>query len=769
MEAFNAWMLDILPEEISAAEGAPQASGVGLMLIGEDGSRGWWRQPFPVTFYAAGAAAQLQALQRRLEELPGQGKPRFFYTERRDLFQSRPLRLLGIEAQNAVRQNELFNEAWRFFPGLTYYDADIPLALRYAAASGIFPLCKCRVQPAGDGVIGAITPLITPWELEPLMPPLRILTLETDCSPAHGEPRELLISWQDAAHQPHKQRLALEPARPMLVVLAAVLHQFDPDILVTAWGDGWLLPRLLELAEQWNIALPLNRHPEKDVERRKERSYFSYGQVIYRDQQVHLVGRCHVDRYNAMLYHDYGLEGIFELGRVTGLPLQTVARVSPGSGISAMQIVTALRQNILVPWHKQQTERLKTAAQFLTSDQGGLVYQPIVGVHRHVAELDFISMYPSIMVHCNISPEVKQFTPLTEETLENAVQSGAKEEKGLIPQTLAPLLGKRLAIKRQLAKMPAWDPRRRVFKAWASAHKWLLVTCFGYLGYRNARFGRIEAHEAVTAFGREALLRAKEAAEEMGFNVLHMYVDGLWVQKKGCETPADFDELLEKIYARTGLPIANDGVYHWIAFLPSRVDGRLPVPNRYFGVFQDGSTKERGIEARRRDTAQWIAGVQMDLLKIISRVSDPARLREALPEVMALLRSNLAQLRAGKVPLEGLVVSQKLSRKVEEYRSPSPAARAAKQLEAQGKELRPGQMVQFIYTLGEPGVHAWDLAQTLNPAAVDLGHYRELLLRAADTVLYPLGISAKDLQGLLLGGSEELLVGQPDRIKTNSG
>jgi DNA polymerase II len=59
------------------------------------------------------------------------------------------------------------------------------------------------------------------------------------------------------------------------------------------------------------------------------------------------------------------------------------------------------------------------------------------------------------------------------------------------------------------------------------------VTCFGYLGYKNARFGRIEAHEAVTAYGREALLRAKEAAEDMGFTVLHMYVDGLWVQEAG--------------------------------------------------------------------------------------------------------------------------------------------------------------------------------------------------------------------------------------------
>ena len=29
----------------------------------------------------------------------------------------------------------------------------------------------------------------------------------------------------------------------------------------------------------------------------------------------------------------------------------------------------------------------------------------------------------------------------------------------------------------------------------------------------------------------------------------------------------------------------------------------MPVPNRYFGVFEDGTLKVRGIEERRHDTA----------------------------------------------------------------------------------------------------------------------------------------------------------------------
>ena len=63
--------------------------------------------------------------------------------------------------------------------------------------------------------------------------------------------------------------------------------------------------------------------------------------------------------------------------------------------------------------------------------------------------------------------------------------------------------------------------------------KWLLVCCFGYTGYKNARFGKIEAHEAINALAREKLLVAKEAAEQRGFRVLHALVDSIYVQKSG--------------------------------------------------------------------------------------------------------------------------------------------------------------------------------------------------------------------------------------------
>jgi DNA polymerase-2 len=737
MAELTGWLLDLF---------ADTQPGIVLWLMGEDGQRHRLTQDFPITFYAAGAPARLRQLWRFLQTQPE--KVALKRAERNDIFSPQPVQVLEATLSQTAAQPYLFQRVAREFPELPYYDADLPVTTRHAAIYNTFPLVHCQVEVDEKGRVQALEALDTPWELDPPAPPLRLLAIEPDVDPSHATPKNLLVRSMSVSY-----RLSLENSRPLLINLRAILQRQDPDILMTAWGDTWLLPYLIDMAEKWHIPLPLNREENREVIRKDERSYMAYGQVIYRGRQVHLFGRWHIDGCNAMLFHEYGLEGVYELARVTALAGQVVARVSPGSGISAMQMVTALRLGIMVPWHKQQAERPKSALEMIQADQGGMVYQPLIGLHRDVAEVDFISMYPSIMRHFNISPETvadpnakgrDQYA-----RLERVSELGLwidQDTSGLIPQTLAPLLDKRLELKLRLAELPAWDPRRQTYQAQATAHKWLLVTCFGYLGYKNARFGRIEAHEAVTAYGREMLLRAKEAAEDLGFTVLHMYVDGLWVKKKGLAEVASFQPLLEEITNRTSLPIALDGIYRWVAFLPSRMDERVPVPNRYFGVFQDGSLKMRGIEVRRHDTPTWVSDVQMGIIDILVHTSNVDDRSTYLPRILKLLRKALTRLRTGAVPVEDLLVSLTLSRELSEYRTPSPAARAAAQLAAIGKNLRPGQRVRFVYTLGEPGVHAWDLPEPADVRSIDQERYRVLLLRAASTILQPFGLQEEDLK-----------------------
>lgn len=737
MPELDAWLLDLFED--------PQDDLV-LYFISKDGQRLRLRHTFPVTFYALGQDSDLRALWRFLAAQSP--RPNLRREKRSDVFTRQDETVLAVEVPKSYHQRTLFEKVVKAFPQLSYADADLQLSLRFAAATGVFPTAYCHICFDEGQNLLKIEAKESAWDLESSPIPLRVMTLYPDVNPTHAQPQLLKIEVGNDHYQ-----LALQPERPLLVNLRALLLRHDPDLLLTDWGDTWLLPYLIQTAEKNELPLPLNREKRVEVHWQKERTYFSYGQIVYRGQQVHLYGRCHIDRRNAVLWDDYELDGILEACRVTSLPLQVSGRTSPGTGISSIEILTALREGILVPWQKQQAEMLKPASELFLSDQGGLVYQPKVGVHSDVAEIDFVSLYPAIMVYFNISPE----TILNDPQAPNLVPTlgiGIDNSKvGLIPKALKPLLVKRVSLKKRLGKMQPWDPQRTVCSRRASALKWLLVTCFGYLGYKNARFGRIEAHQAVTAYGREALLLAKETAEEAGYEVVHLYVDALWVRKKCKKTPGDFEDLLVKIHDRTGLPIALDGVYRWLVFLPSRQNVNRPVPNRYFGVFQDGSIKVRGIDARRHDSPPFVAQTQMHILELLAASKDP---EQALPAVIRYLQSRLRQLHAYQIPLEDLLIRQRLGRKLDAYSSLPATARAALQLEQIGKHLRPGQRVVFLYTLGVPGVHAWDLEKQPHPASIDLERYQELLLRAASMVLQPWFGSEEKLRALILKKGEQL-------------
>jgi hypothetical protein len=54
-----------------------------------------------------------------------------------------------------------------------------------------------------------------------------------------------------------------------------------------------------------------------------------------------------------------------------------------------VQLDRALQDRILVPWHKGEPEKFKTAWDLLVADKGGLTFQPVMGMHDNVAEMIF--------------------------------------------------------------------------------------------------------------------------------------------------------------------------------------------------------------------------------------------------------------------------------------------------------------------------------------------------------------------------------------------
>jgi DNA polymerase-2 len=726
MDEYTGWLLDLY---------AHPSEGVILWLIGQDGIRRTFRQDFPLTFYAGGPFPRLRELWRFLASRPVE----LARTRREDLYAG-PQDVMEVRVASPACYPDLFREASRHFPDLTFYDADVALPLRYAVAFNVFPMARCRISADADGTVHGVGVDDSPWALDPGLPRLRKLWLRPDCDPSHASPHHLLVHFGGFTLQ-----APLNRPRALLRLLKGILAGYNPDVILTRFGDTWLFAHLDELSQRTGIPFNPNRDPSVPVVWRKEVSFFNYGRAHYRGRQVHLRGRWHIDSRNCMTYGDYGLTGAIEQARMTGLPVQEVARRSPGAGIAAMQSITAMRRGVLVPYQHQKGEVPKTYAQLFRADRGGLVFQPLLGLYRNVAILDFISMYPSVMVEYNISPET---VGADDEDAWDVPGLGIKVgmRPGLVPETLRPLRDKRVALKRLLKSLDPKDPRRQRYKLLTKALKWLTVVAYGRLGYANSTFGRINAHEVVGHIGRQVLLQAKAIAEDQGFTVLHLYVDSLFICRPDDPVEAtvveeDFRPLLDAIENETKLPIEVEDVYHWMAFLSSRQNPGQSVANRFFGLAQSGEYKIRGLALRREDTPAFVANAQLQILAVLAREPDPARLPALLPEVMSIVREKLTTLKKREVPIAELVVTQTLSRELNEYSVLSAAAIAARQLQAIDKTLKMGQRIRFIYTAAGPGVFAWDLPASPDPRIIDVPRYRELLFRAVHEILQSLGVT----------------------------
>lgn len=738
MKKYVGWLFDLY---------AHPAKGIVLWLVGEDGKHQRFHQDFETVFYAYGPRSRLHELGMHLRAKYSKQEVRLERVTKEDLFAG-PRELMGVGVSNVTIYKHLLAEVQENFSDLIFYDVDVPLTVRYSAAYDVFMMAHCEVIAEQDGRLINIQALDTPYDLDPCLPPLKLLTLKPDTDPSYKSPQYLIMKFGKS-----NMRLSFDKPTELISILNSVLTSFDPDVIQTHYGDSWLFSHLQELSKKTGIVFNPNRDQSMPVLKRKETSFFNYGHAHYRASQTHLRGRWHIDVKNCMLFNQYQLIGAIEQTRLGSLPLQEVARRSPGASIASMQNLTAMKRGTLVPYQHQKGEIPKTFNQFVRADRGGLVFQPTPGMFQNVAILDFSSKMASIMIEYNVSPETVVSMDDARDGYEIS-ELGVKilARPGLIPQTLKSMRDKRLALKRLIKSMDKNDPRHRNsyrrYKAVSDSLKWLTVVCYGRLGFANSTFGRINAHEVVSYLSRRAITEAKFVAEAKGFDVLHVYVDSLFLSRHNA-TKEDFQELVKEIERKTHLPMDLENVYSWFAFLGSRQNPNVSVANRFFGVAANGDHKIRGIALRRGDTPRFISTLQRGVLEILAKEINSQKLANHLPDVLTFIREQLNALKCREVPLEQLVVTQTLSRELDGYSVLSPLSSAARQLQATGKPVKMGQHIRFIYIAPSPGVHAWGLPNEPDPRTIDVIRYRELAFRAIHELLQPLGVTETILKNWL--------------------
>jgi DNA polymerase I len=116
-------------------------------------------------------------------------------------------------------------------------------------------------------------------------------------------------------------------------------------------------------------------------------------------------------------------------------------------------------------------------------------------------------------------------------------------------------------------------------------------------------------------------------------------------------------------------------------------------------------------------------------------------------------------LRSGQVPYQDLVITKRLSRDPMAYSKDTLLAIAAKELLGSGVELSPGESIQYVITEEHADAkcdRARPFAHYCGREPYDVDKYTELLLRAVETVLIPLGIERAQIEKWVKEGTGEI-------------
>ncbi|MGF7118612.1 3'-5' exonuclease [Methanobacterium oryzae] len=465
---------------------------------------------------------------------------------------------------------------------------DIPFSRRYLIDKGIFPMSEVEVQ---GKILKQFSPnetCIIELEKEPRyvksdLPEFNILSFKIETCNSQGIPKVkedpiILISF--CSNQGFQKVFSTKKSSSDFVETVPteeeLLNKFvetikteNPDIITGYNSDKFDFPYIKSRADQLGVSLNLGIDGSKlKFIKLPKKSAVIKGRVhvdLYRIVRMHLQLNSHtignvyfelfgedkvdipMDQiYTCWIDEGENLERLFrysledaiavskigermlpmsiELSRIVGQTLFDIVRRGTGTQVKWFLIRKSYEFGYICPNEPGKFER---------NVVGGYVEEPVKGLHENIHYFDFRSLYPSIIIAKNISPETLCYDG-DEESCHIAPEFGymfKKEPKGFIPTVTAQILNDRIRIKSMMKESE--DPEeKQILNFRQEALKTLISTIYGLYNHPKYRWYCVEASEAITAWGRDYLQNTMKKAERFGFKVLYADTDGFFVTLK---------------------------------------------------------------------------------------------------------------------------------------------------------------------------------------------------------------------------------------------
>ena len=273
--------------------------------------------------------------------------------------------------------------------------------------------------------------------------------------------------------------------------------------------------------------------------------------------------------YNLVsIYNDVLLKLLVVIARVGKMPIDDLSRLGVSNWIRSMLYFEHRRQNALIPLPEELKEKGGAKSEAIIKGKkykGGLVIDPVSGVHFSVSVLDFASLYPSIIKVHNISYETVNCPH--EECKKNVIPElgtwTCTKNRGIESLVVGSLRDLRVDYYKQLTKSKTLSKDDRdLYKVVSQGLKVILNASYGVLGFESFPLYCLPAAEAVATLGRDSITRTIQKCRELGVEVVYSDTDSLFIKAPSGDQIAQVSNWTQK---ELGIEIEVDKVYRYVA------------------------------------------------------------------------------------------------------------------------------------------------------------------------------------------------------------
>ncbi|MEK6871690.1 MAG: DNA-directed DNA polymerase [Nanoarchaeota archaeon] len=542
-----------------------------------------------------------------------------------------------------------------------------------------------------------------------------------------GENFKKVFSWKKNTKKEYVQHCKNE--LDMLEKFVHTVKEYDPDILVGYFSDGFDLPYLRARAEKNNYKLTLgldNSQPNfsrgrlltakikgiihLDILRFIRVVYAPYLQsetLSLNDVAQELLGERKSEwmhKHSSLItndewekYFEYSLQDslltykiaekiwpdLLEFSKIVQEPLFDVSRDTMSAHVENFILHNLEKFDEIIekrPHFNEKDER-KNEEKYT----GAFVYQPKPGLYDNVVFFDFTSMYGSVIVTYNLSKaallEKKEPHALAIDIDEKKVYFS--KQKSFFADMLNEIILKRKEYKKELQKNP--NP---IIKARSNAFKLLTNAAYGYLGFFGARYYCREAAASAAALARKSIKETIHYIEKEGYAIVYSDTDSI-AFLQGRKTKSDVENLLKKINANLpGIMELDLEEFYKRGIWVNKRNGDTGAKKKYAVIDQNDRMRIRGFETVRRDWCPLARKTQNIILELILKNGNEKKALDYIKEIIKKIKER-------DVPLTELIIRTQLKKLIEDYRSINPHVTIAQKMKEKGMQITIGMLIEY--------------------------------------------------------------------------